>query len=142
MVNTDNCWHWAGYIQSNGYGSVGIKIDGTWKKMYAHRLMYTYLMGEIPEGLVIDHLCRVECCINPDHLEAVTQSENMLRALPYMAPIEYCKAGHKLADHSRIKTSNGRKIQYCRLCQWGYIQEYRLRKRQYAPTPPTKQSKL
>ncbi len=66
------CWFWLGAL-SRGYGSL--------KNARAHRVAYEMTIGPIPEGLVIDHLCRVTSCVNPDHLEAVTQAENVRRGL-------------------------------------------------------------
>jgi hypothetical protein len=70
------CWIWQLALKENGYGSVG----GPGQRMlYAHRVYYEEANGPIPDGLVIDHLCRQSACVNPDHLEAVTQSENVRR---------------------------------------------------------------
>jgi hypothetical protein len=71
------CWIFNG-ATSNGYGIVK-NADGY--PSGAHRLMYEAAKGQIPDGLVLDHLCRVPCCVNPDHLEAVTQEENIRRGL-------------------------------------------------------------
>lgn len=74
---TDNgCWKWLGYINPSGYGYFSVRH----KLIYAHRWSYEYFVGEIPEGYQIDHLCLNKHCVNPEHLEAVTQSENTIRA--------------------------------------------------------------
>lgn len=65
------CWLWAGADNGVGYG----KFRGK----YAHRVSYEMRHGSIPTGLHIDHLCRVRCCVNPDHLEPVTNKENAQR---------------------------------------------------------------
>lgn len=70
------CWIWQGYIGPHGYGQ--IKWNG--KSKVAHRVIYEIFKGQIPEGLIIDHLCSVKSCVNPEHLEAVTFSENSQRA--------------------------------------------------------------
>jgi hypothetical protein len=69
------CWIWLGNIKKNGYGSLTVGE----KNLYAHRLSYEISNGPIPKGKVLDHKCRVRCCCNPDHLEPVTQHENVLR---------------------------------------------------------------
>ena len=76
LVN--GCWEWTGTV-NNQYGmfSVGSKFKLT------HRLAYEMLNGPIPDGLEIDHLCRNKLCANPDHLEAVTHTENMVRMHRY-----------------------------------------------------------
>lgn len=70
------CWEWGGSRNNNGYGT--ITVDKT--RWYVHRLMWTALVGPIPKGMVLDHLCRNPICCNTDHLEVVTQKENMRRS--------------------------------------------------------------
>ena len=77
------CLIWQGAVQSSGYGSVGNGLGGT---ALAHRVVFTEMVGPIEEGMTIDHLCRVRSCVNPDHLEPVTQGENLRRAVPYRRP--------------------------------------------------------
>lgn len=69
------CWVWVARTNRNGYGRM--YHEGS-EKM-AHRLCYEAFVGPIPEGYILDHLCRTRCCINPAHLEPVTHSENTLR---------------------------------------------------------------
>ena len=74
-LNPNACWNWK-KPDLEGYGS--FNIQG--KSYRAHRVSYQYFNGKIPAGLVIDHLCKNKSCVNPDHLEAVTNMENILRA--------------------------------------------------------------
>ena len=78
------CWLWLGADTAEGYGKMGIGLrgDGTRRVVYAHRLAYELDIGPIPEGMTIDHLCRVRCCVNPRHLEAVTIQVNTARRAP------------------------------------------------------------
>ncbi len=73
----DGCWIWTGYIDSWGYGRFWVKARNT---QLAYRIAYELVRGPIPYGLELDHLCRNKACVNPDHLEAVTHSVNMLRS--------------------------------------------------------------
>ncbi len=72
----DGCWHWTGSRVHNGYGLFW--IGGS--NVRAHRAMYELMVGPIPAGLDLDHLCRVRHCVNPEHLEPVTRAENLRRA--------------------------------------------------------------
>ncbi len=70
---SDGCWQWTGYVRNSGYAQFSYR--GT--NHLVHRLMYQMENGPIPDGLVIDHICRNRLCIRPEHLRAVTQSENV-----------------------------------------------------------------
>jgi len=104
------CWIWLGAMASNGYGSV--RKDG--RTDAAHRAVYQAMGGVIPDGLDLDHLCRVRICVNPTHLEPVTRLTNLQRAAVYdtlervvYAPKRaqtHCKRGHPLSgDNLRLK---------------------------------------
>src|SRR5215831_2935549 len=75
----DGCWLWLGWCRGDGYGQA--RFRG--RMFYVHRLAWLLLRGSIPEGLHIDHLCRVKRCCNPAHLEPVTPAENSRRCPPY-----------------------------------------------------------
>jgi hypothetical protein len=105
--NGRGCWEWSGADSGTGYGIVG--WDG--QKYRVHRLAYELTKGPIPDGLVIDHLCRNRRCCNPDHLEAVTQRENTRR---WADAIKACPSGHPYTDGNRVLKKNGTRI--CREC--------------------------
>ena len=81
------CWLWTAHENGLGYGQFYYKG----KPRGAHRVSYQLYVGEIPEGLVLDHLCRVTNCVNPDHLEPVTQKENLMRGVGIHKCIAYSK---------------------------------------------------
>jgi hypothetical protein len=95
------CWLWTAGC-TDGYGQiwVGSRAEGTGRMAYAHCISYEFYVGPIPEGLELDHKCRVRSCVNPDHLEPVTTRENILRgmgATARHARQTHCKAGHSLS---------------------------------------------
>ena len=74
------CWRWTGARHTGGYGLVRYRGD----LLYTHRAAYEAWKGRIPEGYVVDHLCRVRECCCPEHLEAVPQRENTIRGIRAM----------------------------------------------------------
>lgn len=109
---TPTCWLWRGSVGPNGYGYFGTRRD----HHLAHRWAYTFCVGPIVAGLSLDHLCRVRHCVNPSHLEPVTQHENCLRGAKSQQT--HCKRGHPLScDNVRIETPRGRAPRrQCRAC--------------------------
>lgn len=81
------CWKWAGALWGNGYGKTSRKVHGT---RLAHRAFYIEHKGPIPEGMDLDHLCRVRECVNPSHLEPVSRAVNLDRGLDAR---QTCRAG-------------------------------------------------
>jgi transcriptional regulator with XRE-family HTH domain len=76
-ISEDGCWIWRGRINQAGYGE--IKVPGG-RRLKAHRATYEHHVGPIPDGLDLDHLCRVRPCVNPAHMEPVTRRENIQRS--------------------------------------------------------------
>lgn len=89
----DGCWAWTANLNNKGYGR--ITVGG--KSILAHRFAYISLVGAIPEGLELDHLCRNPRCVNPEHLEAVTHRENLLRGVGTL--INIGRRGHGSKTH-------------------------------------------
>jgi hypothetical protein len=104
--DVSDCWEWRGWRDSEGYGL--ILLDG--RNRRAHQVTYEEIIGLIPDGLEIDHLCRNRGCVNPWHLEPVTHKENMRRSGGLR---QACRHGHALTpDNIRIH----RGARYCKTC--------------------------
>lgn len=108
----DACWEWTGGINGNGYGQINVagRVIG------AHRIAYELLVGPIPEGLELDHLCRNRTCVNPAHLEPVTRRENQLRGQSVSgrnARKTHCPSGHPYSGSNLVVKQGQRR---CRAC--------------------------
>ncbi|MFF5568085.1 HNH endonuclease signature motif containing protein [Streptomyces sp. NPDC012623] len=119
------CWQWTGYLMPNGYAR--ISVDG--ERQYAHRISYEAFVAPIPDGLVIDHLCRNRGCVNPAHLDAVTQRVNVLRGESHAATRARqvsCLRGHRFDTTNTYVASNG--TRKCRRCRAAARERSRLRR--------------
>ena len=120
-VDDSGCWLWTAADNGKGYGVV--YYGG--RQAYAHRVMYELLVDKIPDGLTIDHLCKVRNCVNPQHLEPVTIRENVQRG--ERAQQTHCINGHEFTeDNTRIRSNGTRK---CKTCDSRIGREHRARKR-------------
>ncbi len=109
----DGCWIWTGAIVGGGgYGATRWrKPDGTWGQPQVHRLLYKLTVENIPDHLTLDHLCRTPACVNPDHLEPVTNRTNILRGVGIAAVNArktHCPRGHFLAGNN-LRKGQGRR---------------------------------
>jgi hypothetical protein len=113
------CWLWVGHIQPNGYGTIrtGSLLSDSRAMSYAHRVAYKLLVGPVPVGLQVDHLCRVRQCVNPAHLEPVSPAVNTGRGSSpstRTAREGRCQRGHDLTAENIKVRSNGKRS--CRRC--------------------------
>ena len=109
IASPDACWLWNAYVTPRGYGQVGAPVAG---ERQAHRVAYALSVGPIPDGLTIDHLCRVKLCCNPAHLESVTAAENHRR---WAETLTTCPHGHAKTPENTYVTARG--FRQCRECR-------------------------
>ncbi|HEY9371466.1 HNH endonuclease signature motif containing protein [Streptomyces sp.] len=114
-LDQSGCWLWTAGQNRNGYARF---MDSRQVNRVGHRIAYEALIGSIPEGLQLDHLCRVRHCVNPSHVEPVTQRENLRRGdtiTARSAAATHCPAGHPYTGDNLYINPKGHR--YCRKCQ-------------------------
>lgn len=124
--NANGCWEWTGHCNEDGYGRVKLG-----DQQLAHRVVWLLLVGEIPDGLTLDHLCCSPAicpggrtcphrrCVNPDHLTPATVRDNVLRGngiTAQAAAADACKRGHKFTPENTYRRPD-RATRSCRECQ-------------------------
>jgi hypothetical protein len=112
LALSNGCWVFTDSLDKDGYGRMRCGD----KKVRTHRLSYEIFIGSIPEGMVIDHLCRNRSCANPDHLEAVTTKENILRGETghILKNKTHCPQGHEYNKvNTRVKPTGHRSCKEC-----------------------------
>jgi len=116
-VHPGGCWLWTGGRFANGYGRISWGRTNRHMPVLAHRLSYLLFHGWLPEGyeLVLDHLCRVKHCVNPEHLEVVTAAENLHRGIGVHK--DFCSRGHAMVgENVKIARHRGYEDWLCREC--------------------------
>lgn len=125
LPNGEGCMLWTGAVNGKSYGYMSVEN----RLIRVHRITYTLANGPIPEGLVIDHLCRVRHCVAPLHLEAVTQQENILRG--DLRRGDHCPQGHAYeGDNLYVRPGTDR--WECRTCH-----RESQRRRRLSPSNPS-----
>lgn len=122
----NGCWLWTHTLDEDGYGVLCVKK----KPRRAHRFGYELLIGPIPEGMTIDHLCRVRSCVNPAHMEPVTNGENVLRGMSFSAVNKrktHCIRGHAFDEANTYYHPRGQRV--CRKCANVSYRNYRERRK-------------
>jgi hypothetical protein len=119
-----HCWVWTAGKDNNGYGRFHLRQSN--RTAYAHIWAYKKIVGEIPDGLELDHLCRNPSCCNPKHLEPVTHYENFIRGespLVKNAIKTHCKRGHIFDEKNTRIGKHGERI--CRPCMKAHMRAFR-----------------
>lgn len=112
-VAESGCWEWTAWIKPAGYGYYN--TNGSTN--LAHRFAYATLVAAIPAHLMCDHLCRNRRCVNPNHIEPVTNRENALRGETINArnaAATHCPAGHPYDEANTYRHPYGDRR--CRAC--------------------------
>lgn len=125
-LTDSGCWRWVKGKDRYGYG----KINVGGRNRGAHRVSYETFRGRVPDGLQLDHLCRVRNCINPRHMECVTSAQNTLRGDGVSARAArrtHCPAGHPYDESNTYVLPNGDRG--CRACRNASSAAYKARKR-------------
>ncbi len=132
------CWQWTASTTAQGYGQIRT-AGGAGAMLYAHRVAYEFAVGPIPEGLQLDHLCRVRSCVNPAHLEPVTNRENGLRGESFAATNAaktHCVKGHEFTPENTYVYPPESKQAGARGCRECRREKQRRFRRQHATAPP------
>lgn len=126
VTRTESCWLWAATVIANGYG----QFWANGRMRYAHRVAYEMLVGAIPDGMQLDHLCRNRRCVNPKHLEPVAARVNTLRGESFAAvnaAKTHCAKGHAFDEHNTRRTKSGNRV--CRSCNRSWQERYNRKRR-------------
>lgn len=119
VARTETCWLWTAATDTGGYGTFAI-VRG--RAQGAHRIAYEWLVGPIPDGMHLDRLCRVRHCVNPAHLEVVTNGENVRRGVgPFATNLRktHCVRGHAFDEaNTRIDRRGYRQCRACGREKW------------------------
>ncbi len=120
IEKTRTCWLWNGKKNATGYGQIqiGSRTDGSRKLVYVHRLSYEHHIGPIPDGLTVEHICRVRRCVNPKHLTVLVLKDNLYASPDYIGNRTMCAKGHPFTHRNKTQ-------RLCAICQKEIARKYR-----------------
>lgn len=136
VVDESGCWFWMGGLTNEGYGRMSWQHENGVNVPGAHRVVMHAIGQRVPRELVIDHLCRNRHCVNPDHLEAVAQRENVLRSPIAQGALNagktHCPSGHPYSPENTytyvMKPPRSCTTRVCRTCQKAYSDRLRAKR--------------
>lgn len=136
VEKTDSCWLWTAGTNQKDYGHFSVTINGYQKHYRAHRFIYEYINGIIPEGLFVCHSCDTPRCVNPSHLWLGTASDNAVDSVNKkrhgMTKKTHCPKGHKYTmDNIYTRANRANYTRECRKCRKIKSQKYEERKKQH-----------
>ena len=115
IVPITGCWMWMLAINPDGYGWA--RMRGLKQHRLAHRVAYEAFVGPIPKGLQIDHVCRNRWCVNPSHLDPVTQTENFERGIRARGEDTHCRRGHEFTPENTRRQGKAGMWRVCATCR-------------------------
>lgn len=120
-----------GAVGEKGYGLFRTRSgEGTGHKMCAHKWAYEHFVREVPDDLELDHLCRIRCCVNPQHLEEVTHIENLARSPTWVGNRTHCPSGHPYSpENTRTYRYGLYRNRVCKACRDERGREWRRKKK-------------
>ena len=125
------CWLWKDKLSKAGYAYFWVGEDGKkGKNIPAHRVLYELVIGKIPAGYDLDHLCRNPACVRPDHQEPVTHRINLLRGIGIAsrnAKVTHCPHGHLYNEQNTVHDKRGYRI--CHICRLESLHQFRNKQR-------------
>lgn len=121
----DGCWLWTAGVDADGYGRIGYPESQRGLPTKAHVVIWNALRGPVPEGMELDHLCKVKHCVNPAHLEPTTHRVNCQRRPQYQDRITHCPRGHPYDEENTYLYRGSR---HCRACKKMLSAEYEKRR--------------
>jgi hypothetical protein len=144
MALSDFCWIWDGVRHTSGYGYV---TQGEHVNKMARRVIWEMMVGPIPDGMQLDHVCRQRGCVNPKHLRVVTQRENLL-AFGSKAPVAanaiktHCPRGHAFDAENTYRAPSAPDKRICRSCRHDQTKAFFAKNKSYKADWRAKQKKL